>query len=241
MRLAPVFLLLSLLATGCSRAQPDPLFARMAGISPPPAGAHVVHQASGFFIGGDGLLLTAAHVTKSCKRIDIASWTDTTQGAALLAADAAADVAVLRVPGPLRPVLPVARIAPSDARLLVLAYPDDAVGSRARRIPAVAVNAIARGFNANAPRSSEGLIMRATIRHGDSGGPVLNEAGQVVGLVQGVLDRPDEVQKFYGFRADDVAVGPGLGPILRLIGGMPAAPGAEGTPEQAVARVICWE
>ena len=231
---------LLLLAGGCSRAQPDPVFSRMSALSLPPSGARMVGTGTGFFIGGDGLLLTAAHLVKACRRIDIWSPDGSAQNARVVRADAAADVAAVMIEGAPRVVLPIARMAPPDSRMLVYGYPDDSTRERAVLIPAVGINAIARGYNPSAPPSTEQLIIRATIRHGDSGGPIVNEAGQVVGLIHGILDRPDDVQRYYGFRANDVAVGPGLAPILHLIGGLPAVAGAKGTPDQAVVRVICW-
>jgi len=240
LRVPALCAVLLLLAGGCSRAQPDPVFSRMSALSLPPSGARMVSTGTGFFVGGDGLLLTAAHLVKDCRRIDIWGPDGSTQDARALRADVAADVAVMLIEGAPRVALPMARMAPPDSRMLVYGYPDDSTRERAVLIPAVGINAIARGYNPSAPPSTEQLIIRATIRHGDSGGPIVNEAGQVVGLIHGILDRPDDVQRYYGFRANDVAVGPGLVPILRLIGGLPAVAGAKGTPDQAVVRVICW-
>jgi S1-C subfamily serine protease len=232
-----------LLLANCQGSNaPDAVFAAAAALSVPPPGSQSVRQGTGFYVGGNGLLLTVAHVVDGCGRIDLVGAGGSIKDASVLRRDPAADVAlVFSASGAPFPVLKVAhRAPPGSGRLLVMGYPDNQRGSNPVPVPAVTMNRLARANNASVPGTETGLILRANIRHGDSGGPVLDESGAVVGIVRGVLSSPAEVAQLYGINAGELAVGPGLAPILKLIGGMQISPGLPAPAEAAVVRVLCW-
>ena len=222
----------------------DAVFDRAAGLSRPPAGAREVGQGSGFFVSGNGLLLTAAHLVSACRRIDVVGSGGAAVGVRLLRDDQMADVAVLRVPA-LRgsahtPALRLAdRAAAADGALRVVGYPD---GQGSPVISAASGrNRQALAFDAGNPQAADELILHGDIRHGDSGGPILDDGGTVVGLVRGILPDRADVRATYGLDEPDIAVGPGLAPIRRLLGRLNLVSGWLASATSAVVRVLCWK
>jgi S1-C subfamily serine protease len=100
-----------------------------------------------------------------------------------IAVDPANDVALLRVPGLHTPPLPVASRSPSGDAVVLIGYPENgpltAVPGRAGApVTALAPDAYGRHIH---PRTV--VPLRGLLRHGDSGGPVVNRAGRVVAMM----------------------------------------------------------
>jgi len=100
-----------------------------------------------------------------------------------IAVDPDNDVALLRVAGLRPPPLRLSPAAPSGGGAILIGYPEDgpltAVAGRAGTpVTALAPDAYGKHIHARTV-----VPLRGLLRHGDSGGPVVNRAGQVVSMM----------------------------------------------------------
>ncbi|MCA1836161.1 MAG: MarP family serine protease [Actinobacteria bacterium] len=152
-------------------------------------------------------VITNAHVVAGTDRIQVET-ADGALDATVVTYDPETDVAVLRVPGLRAPVLQLAsQPAVSGLSGLVLGYPLD--GPYTASAARVRDRIHLRGpdiYNASTVVRNV-YTVRAVVRSGNSGGPLLDGSGQVLGLVFGAAVDNDET----GFVladdeiADDVA------------------------------------
>jgi S1-C subfamily serine protease len=138
-------------------------------------------------------ILTNAHVVAGTRNVRIVVGTDQYLPARVVLIDPERDVAVLDVPGLSAPVL---QFSPTDAKTgdpaLVLGYPENGPftvrSARVRSIATVGGSDI-YGHN-NIHRSIYSI--RAVVRSGNSGGPLLAYDGSVLGVVFATaVDSPD--------------------------------------------------
>lgn len=144
--------------------------ARPAAPAPRPVGS-----GTAFFVSPAGHLLTNAHVVEGCARVTVAG-----RAATLVATDPAWDLALLRLPAlpEGRAPLPLAALPPGlNADVTIAGYPLQEVLSGLN---------ITRGnvSNLTGPRGDQTRIqITAPVQPGNSGGPVVDRRGQVVGVV----------------------------------------------------------
>lgn len=136
---------------------------------------------TGFVVDANGSILTNAHVVSECGRIEVSGVGD----AAVLIADDSLDLALLRVEGARE--LKAATFAQDDPMLgedvFAFGYPlPQALGSEL-------------GFSRGSVSSTVGLRaepsqfrMTASVQPGNSGGPLVDEEGRVLGMVTAKLD-----------------------------------------------------
>jgi serine protease Do len=145
---------------------------------------------SGVVVGDDGHVLTAAHVVQTADAVGVEFESGEIVRAAIVAADSAADVALLKLEYVPRGVTP-AKLGDSDAvevgdQVFVVGAPLGishtltAGHISARRAPRATFGALA---------SSELLQTDAAINQGNSGGPLFNLDGEVVGIVSHIVSR----------------------------------------------------
>lgn len=130
------------------------------------------------FVAAPRIVATAAHVVAGCSRASTA-WGEAT----LIQADESTDLALLRVDiTPEALPLRVKRPAMGE-QIVVLGYPIQGLG-------AVGLNASTGVVSAlTGPRGMSRMIqITAQVQPGSSGGPVLDGAGQVVGVVVSTLE-----------------------------------------------------
>lgn len=220
---------------------------------PPPEPQHGGGKSgTGFFIAEDGTLLTAAHVVSGCHRMQVVSRALGRVPAKLLAADGGNDIALLRAEHVrASAVLPLGRPAGAAARLFILGYPATAALMVPEETWATLENAkLPRGAGPLSDPRSLVWFQASAVRHGYSGGPVLDPAnGEVVGLVKGTLN-PEALHRLHGMPANGVAIGPGAGRLRAFVEN--EVPGidvtfvaAQGDDAVALARratvhVLCW-
>jgi len=135
-------------------------------------------QGSGFIISGDGLVLTNAHVVREAKEVTVKLSDRREFRAKVLGADAATDIAVLRIDAK---NLPVVRLG--DAQQLQVGDPVLAIGS-----PFGFEQTATQGIVSAKGRSLPGdtavpfIQTDAAVNPGNSGGPLFDGSGAVVGI-----------------------------------------------------------
>lgn len=133
------------------------------------------------FVAGDHLLLTAAHVVTGARTVDLRFPGREPVAAEVVAVDADDDTAVLRVEADLPPALALAA-APITAGqpVVVVGYPlaEQEVRTTLARVTALDEPVVLEGHPLR-----DLLALDAQVRTGSSGGPILDVAGQVHGLV----------------------------------------------------------
>jgi S1-C subfamily serine protease len=137
-------------------------------------------QGAGIVIGGDGSILTNAHVVGRQARAEVDSWEGSRLSADVLAAEATLDLALLRGPGE----------SGLSASIELEEGPLPPVGSRVYVIghPVGLGWTVTQGIVSAHRRPGEvGPVVLiqtdAAISPGNSGGPLLDEHGRVVGII----------------------------------------------------------
>ena len=207
---------------------------------------------TGFFVGDDGTLLTAAHVVKECRRMQVISKYLTRTWVSLIATDEEHDIAILKTADARPPaVVRVATASPTGAKLFILGYPESA----GLTVPAETWGIMENDkFPANVgalgnPR--EVLWMSAPeVTHGYSGGPIFDpKLGAVVGIVKGEVEG-GYLRLVRDMPTTGIAIGPGINHIEELVRhqvpyaavSLVSSPGEAGedTLRRATVHVLCW-
>jgi TPR repeat protein/S1-C subfamily serine protease len=144
-------------------------------------GLRLVATGSGFAITAEGHILTNRHVVEDCAQI----WITDNGRADLLAYNGRDDLALLRVHQRFKGVATFRRqgAAPLAAEIVVAGYPLQSVLSNDLGVTTGVVGALT-GLGGDPAR----LQVSAPVQPGNSGGPVLDRAGNVVGIVVSGLD-----------------------------------------------------
>lgn len=150
---------------------------------PPQAGATDIGKSSstgtGFAVSADGKILTNSHVIDGCSEILVGS-----EKATLLASDPGFDLALLGVPTLKTDTFAVFTAAPAklNSDLTVVGYPLHGLlsGLNVTRGSLTSLKGLGG--------ASTQMQISAPVQPGNSGGPVLNSAGGVVGVVVSKLD-----------------------------------------------------
>ena len=142
-------------------------------------------EGTGFVVAPERVL-TNAHVVAGTSSVEVDTLDDGAMEATVVSFDPGTDVAVLAVPGLDAPVLP---FAPADAETgqdaIVLGYPLD--GPYTAAAARVRERVQLRGPDIYSSRMvvRDVYTVRAVVRSGNSGGPLLDTRGRVLGVVFG--------------------------------------------------------
>lgn len=148
-------------------------------------------QGSGVVVNAAGSVLTALHVVQDAELIQVDFADGTSSPAQILSAQPDKDVAVLGVRTLPEVVVPAVLAGPPAIGEPVFAV-GDPMGLR-RSLSAGVVSALDRTIGGGGVPSLAGLIQfDAAVNPGNSGGPLLNRAGQVVGIVTALANPADE-------------------------------------------------
>lgn len=145
-----------------------------------------VSAGTGFVINNEGHLITNAHVVKDCRSISVLA-AGSERAATLVGVDRERDLAVLKLADHRGVELARLRANIADLKLgtpvTVLGFPGQAGLDghyTAKKSSIVALTG---------PRGEAGWIELASVAdHGNSGGPVLDEAGNVIGVVTAMVE-----------------------------------------------------
>jgi serine protease Do len=144
---------------------------------------------SGFIIRQDGVILTNAHVVRGATRVSVAMRDGTTYPAKLVGMDEVNDLAVLKVDATGMPVAPLGNSSSLIVGEWVIAIGNPYGFLLANTEPSVTVGVVSGvGRNLIAQASEGGgayvdmIQTDAAINPGNSGGPLVDAAGEVIGV-----------------------------------------------------------
>jgi serine protease Do len=146
-----------------------------------PSGDQTV-SGSGVFISEDGYILTNNHVVDGVQEVSVVLSDGSTRQATIVGTDLYADLAVLKTDGD---VPAVAALGNSDVlnpgeTVIAIGSP---LGDFKNTVTVGVISATGRSIDTGQGYQIEGLIQTdAAINQGNSGGPLLNLAGQVIGI-----------------------------------------------------------
>jgi 2-alkenal reductase len=132
---------------------------------------------SGFFVSPDGYLVTNNHVIENAQRLSVIFAEGETAPAILVGAAPRFDLAVLKVDGPVPAVA-----AWGDSAEMPLGTNVIAIGSALGRYQNSVTAGVLSGFNRELGGLHGLLQTDAAINQGNSGGPLINLAGEVIGI-----------------------------------------------------------
>lgn len=187
------------------------------GEPPPPGLTSELGRGAGFVIKEDGTILTNYHVVAGSERIVVTFADGLESPAAVVVAQPERDLAVLApalIPDDLEPVVlaPGGQLAPGDM-VVAVGFPFGAGPS----VSAGVVSGLNRSFRVPGGPTLTGLIQfDAAVNPGSSGGPLVNQSGEVLGVVTAILN-PSPSGTFagigYAITMDSAANAAGIPPF----------------------------
>jgi len=137
---------------------------------------------SGFFISDQGYILTNNHVVDGTKEVSIVLSDGTEQKATIIGTDQYSDIAVLKTDGNVPAVASLGnsdKLNPGES-VIAIGSP---LGNFKNMVTVGVVSATGRSIDTGNGYQIEDLIQTdAAINHGNSGGPLVSLAGEVIGI-----------------------------------------------------------
>ena len=145
---------------------------------------------SGFIIDHEGYILTNHHLVDGAERLVVALADGRSYRASVVGVDPATDVALIKIPG--SPSLPVAPLGDSDG--LRVGEWVCAIGNPLGYVHSVTVGVVSFMGRKLFDRSLDDYIQTdAAINFGNSGGPLINARGEVVGINSAISSRANNI------------------------------------------------
>jgi putative serine protease PepD len=140
-------------------------------------------QGSGFVYDSDGHVVTNEHVVEGANSVSVKFWNGATYKAKVVGTDPSTDVAVLKVDAPSSVLHPIAL---GNSSALKVGQTVVAIGSPyglEETVTQGIVSALHREMTApNGFTIADSIQTDAAINHGNSGGPLLDLSGRVIGI-----------------------------------------------------------
>jgi putative serine protease PepD len=148
-----------------------------------PLGGQAQAQGSGFVYDGAGHIVTNEHVVEGANSVSVRFWNGATYKASVVGTDPSTDVAVIKVNAPSSILHPIAL---GNSSALKVGQTVVAIGSPyglEETVTQGIVSALHREMTApNGFTIADSIQTDAAINHGNSGGPLLDLSGRVIGI-----------------------------------------------------------
>ncbi|MGB9893185.1 MAG: S1C family serine protease, partial [Candidatus Saccharicenans sp.] len=144
-------------------------------------------QGSGFFISSDGFILTNNHIVENSVKVTVSTMSGKEYEAKLIGRDAATDLALLKVEGK---DFPYAVFGDSSAIKVgewVLAIGNPFGMEHTVTAGIISAKGRQLGLGGNTPTYEDFIQTDAAINRGNSGGPLINLKGEVIGINSNIL------------------------------------------------------
>jgi S1-C subfamily serine protease len=151
--------------------------------APAPKPEHAASSGTGFFVAADGAVVTNAHVVEDCLSIRVTSDQGATSVAKVVARDARNDLALLGTGLTTRKTAAFRASIRLGEAVEAFGYPLTEVLSKSGNFTLGNVSALV-GLG----EDSRYLQISAPVQPGNSGGPLLDQSGNLVGVVSAKLD-----------------------------------------------------
>jgi S1-C subfamily serine protease len=165
---------------------------------------------SGVLISEDGHLLTAAHLVRKANRVAVyLNSGETVEGRVMhakLKLQPDSDIAIIKIPGAHYPCLPITTepLAPGN-RIFSVGF-----STGANNGSFTIQQGIVGPYRPHTARGPSALQTTLDLTPGNSGGPLLNSQGQVVGIITGKIRLGDH--QIYSFGTPVINAHPGINP-----------------------------
>lgn len=155
---------------------------------------------SGFVIDSEGHILTNYHVIRGARQVEVSFSDSSVFPASFVGADPQNDIAVIKVDAPADLLEPVSFGNSDDLnvgqRAIAIGNP---FGQFEQTLTTGVVSALNRSIEGPEGREISGIIQTdAAINRGNSGGPLLDSAGQVIGINTAIFS-PSGINSGVGF------------------------------------------
>lgn len=147
-------------------------------------GEQLQGSGSGFLFSSEGYILTNAHVIEDASRVTVLFPSDEEVEAELIGFDQTTDLAVLKVSDPNGELIPLYIGSSNDVRVgeFVIAIGDPSGRELASTATFGMISAVSRSINIDG-QTNEYLQTDAAVNPGNSGGPLINNRGEVIGVI----------------------------------------------------------
>jgi len=171
---------------------------------------------SGVIVNDNGDILTSLHVVTGTSEIQLTFADGTESGAQVIASQPENDIAVLHPNKPPAQIIPATLGNPNAVRIGDEAYVVGNPLGLYASMSAGVISGLDRSFQPlNSKQRLRGLIqIDAAVNPGNSGGPLLNREGQVIGIVTGLVNPTEQ----------DVFIGIGFAMPINVAGGAAGLP-----------------
>ena len=175
-------------------------------------GMHLTRIGTAFYVDEQARLLTDNHMVEACKAMTVLEEGGKQLAATVLAVDPEADLALLGVSVPHHAVAHFRSEAGAiDPAIAIVGYPD--LG-----LPPIDPVITAGTLLRDDVRGLRGgsIIFHADVRHGNSGGPIFDSRGEVIGIVRAKIDTVRTFQAS-GRDIEDIGMGADLPVVLDFL------------------------
>jgi len=176
-----------------------------------PEGMELARIGTAFFVDETARLLTNNHIVDECKAVTVGVRGQKPLAATVLATDVKNDLALLGVAGEAHAVAVFDSGESAGAFAAIVGYPDQGLTPLE---PVVSAGTLLRGNNDMTVDGN--IFFKADVRRGNSGGPIFDSHGSVIGIVKAKVDTV-RTYRATNREIDDTGVGIALSVVLDFL------------------------